>query len=41
MSILEGLEGGTLYPSYSSGDYEFPAERKIQQAIVFGTFFYQ
>ena len=39
MSILERLEGGTLYPSYSSGDYDLPAEWKIQQSIVFGTFF--
>ncbi len=39
MSILSRLEGGTLYPSYSSGDYELPDEWKIPQKIVFGTFF--
>ena len=39
MSILSRLEGGTLYPSYSSGDYALPDEWKIPQKIVFGTFF--
>ena len=38
MSILAKLEGGSLYPSYSSGDYN--ARRMETQAkIVFGTFF--
>lgn len=39
MSTLSRLEGGTLYPSYSSSEYELPAEWKITQKIVFGTFF--
>ena len=39
MSILSRLEGGTFYPSYSSGEYELPDEWKTQQKIVFGTFF--
>ena len=39
MSILAKLEGGSLYPSYSSGDYTMPEEWKLKQKIVFGTFF--
>jgi hypothetical protein len=39
MTFLSRLEGGTLYPSYSSGDYELPQEWKLPQKIVFGTFF--
>ena len=39
MSIFTRLEGGTLYPSYSSSNYELPEEWRIPQKIVFGTFF--